>query len=880
MPDTTRNNDNRPVQRRRVGDGSNNMFVAVGDVNSNRLRTYGNATSTDDGDSSALKIFERFLAASPNWEASTLQGAFASITSIAEGEDRSDAQGEEIVTLLMDYGDHLIGEVPAFKPPHQNLKVGTKGNYFGKVKQMFLAKFSDLKIWEDHDSGTSTGWYSQLRSAVEKKGFRHIFQNSDDDGAPTHTCRALVVRSSEHKVIQENRIWLQMDGSDLESIVRKLLVSRDSHKYEHRAMLVMLYFAAGRGGEAKFINWGSVTWDYHFSCTQVWWTRMKTTVKQLLMFQCYRDGWLCDFYHAFGCYFSMGGLIRGEHMNTTSKNKVFPSLYQRSDKSIAGKITDMLKKYCDGNLKPLTSIRSLRVGAITELKVNTHLSETEAGYATGFATKDNSGIYVRPPPSLGMASANHLCSWPSPKRHDVMPPSLESLSSMSDISNEDLQINLERLLTRMFPSSVDDLKPSGRLAEFTKTCFASMLMNYNAMNESIGRNNAISNKLVKEFKSVFKAPSDNIAQQIVIRYGRIIKDKFEFVNHQHIVLANAGINHEHMTHLRSQSAMLGNTHSKIMDVMTDNQQLRLKVSSIESMLHRRTDHATQSQQVVDQQAQTTRPRETQTQARPRPSATVEQAEADNPFRNNAVGQLSSRSASQSTSGITNRSTGTKELASVLQFLISNKQFLKNGTEELVNEWWRINLPPFVNSTEAGCFRSAMKLVYLATGDDDKEYIRLMCVKAENNDDDDDNAEVQLITRLTVIVKNANKMMTDWDKIKGRKKTIQGLGKRARDYFQTMPGREIDPEINLLMQHNEVTAVGVATDGNAGDTGDHNGAPDSNNDGVVLFLGGDEREQQNEDGGRARTLLVEQPAAASPTSGIGRFFHMPGRRRNR
>ena len=127
IPDTRHNSD-RPVQRHRVGDGSNNMFVAVGDVNSNRLRTYGNATSTDDGDSSAVKVFERFLAASANWEASTLQEAYASITSIAEGEDRSDAQGEEIVTLLMDYGNHLMGEVSTFKPPHQNLKVRTKGN--------------------------------------------------------------------------------------------------------------------------------------------------------------------------------------------------------------------------------------------------------------------------------------------------------------------------------------------------------------------------------------------------------------------------------------------------------------------------------------------------------------------------------------------------------------------------------------------------------------------------------------------------------------------------------------------------------------------------------------------------------------------------------
>ena len=138
---------------------------------------------------------------------------------------------------------------------------------------------------------------------------------------------------------------------------------------------------------------------------------MKTLVKQLLMFQCYRDGWICDFYHSFGCFFATGGLIRRQNDDASRRNmkRIFPSLNSKTSKAVARMMTDLIKRYCDENLKPrLTSSRSLRVGAITELKVNPHVSETEAGYAGGFSSKDNSGIYLRPPPSMGVTTANAL----------------------------------------------------------------------------------------------------------------------------------------------------------------------------------------------------------------------------------------------------------------------------------------------------------------------------------------------------------------------------------------------------------------------------------------------------------------------------------------
>ena len=58
---------------------------------------------------------------------------------------------------------------------------------------------------------------------------------------------------------QAETIWLEMNGCDLEeNIVLNLLKSTDLNMFELRAMLVMLYYATGRGGELKFLHWGLV----------------------------------------------------------------------------------------------------------------------------------------------------------------------------------------------------------------------------------------------------------------------------------------------------------------------------------------------------------------------------------------------------------------------------------------------------------------------------------------------------------------------------------------------------------------------------------------------------------------------------------------------
>ena len=319
-----------------------------------RIREIGLSTSTATGNRQAVALFDHFIGLSEDRAGSEVDHIVAALQTMEDGT----AQGEEILSLFIDFAQFLSRTVLSLTGAHKPLKSTTKVNYFSSMKEIFKAKFSNLDIWKEHDSGAGSlgAWYSTLRSNIEKQGGRTFFE-AEDDSDPSRRCRALVVRTSDELLCQRDRIWIQKKRSDLENIARSILLSNDddSTKYEMRAMLVMLYYAAGRGGEVKFIHWGLVDWDEFFNCPQAWWTRLKTVSKQLLMFQCYRNGWLCDFYHCFGCYFATGGLLRQNTMQGPAKKRIFPSLFTKSNASVARMITDLIKKYCDDDLKIITS---------------------------------------------------------------------------------------------------------------------------------------------------------------------------------------------------------------------------------------------------------------------------------------------------------------------------------------------------------------------------------------------------------------------------------------------------------------------------------------------------------------------------------------------
>ena len=749
------------------------------------------AASTVDGYKSGVEMFHFFLQESQDGTCSTsksIDDECERIKNMPECDEKEDIQGDEVCDIILRFAAFLSEEVVS-PSTSKALKMSSKLKYFGVVKEVFRDRFKDLRIWKDHNDG---GWFSAMRAKMEKKAARAMLDNNEDEADPSQQCRALVIRCSAEKVRQGQRIWLQKDGVDLESIVTKLLLSNETAKakFEKRAMLVMTYFATARGGEVKFIKWGDVVWDYHFNCPQAMWTRMKTLVRQLLMFQCHKDGWKCDFYHAFGCYFATGGLL--PHSNTSDEERtikrVFPALGLKSNKSIATLLTNMIRKYCDESLRQVTTSRSLRVGATTELKVNPHVSFEESSYAGGFSSKDNSGFYLRPPPSMGMSSANALNGWPTPRRHDVCPPSLQCLSTKpnTQMDGNELKNKLDALITCTFPSALTEFHHStagkeGRLYELSKTCFASMLMYYNDVNGQLGRTNAISTKIVESFQRTFSLSSTIKAEAMIIDWGDWIKKDFTFNNARSICIANEGIDPDYMEHQRSQTQFMQSIFSKITDY-----QIRLenRLNDMEGIFAA-AGAATSSEHTPATNHVTTGVSLNNTTTAIAASTTcTTSTHPPKRARMTTASLLTSPSAAaMSKASLT---TGSYTIHQMLIDLIKSGALLKKRgkADEFVSLLWNVATPTAMAKKDGGCFVGIMKLLHITISDDEKEYLRACSVQ---NRCTIGGIDVEMSDEHGHLHQIESKMVAKIQSLDGkdvrRPHRAGGIGKRAREYFK-------------------------------------------------------------------------------------------------
>ena len=258
---------------------------------------------------------------------------------------------------------------------------------------------------------------------------RSELDNDDDDDDNTHAkgkTRSMPIQTAASLLRQEERFWMDKKGADLQSIVRSILLVGGKTAHKNHFKLVLSALGAARGGEIKYLFWDEWCWDYQFCVTEGSWYRKKTNVIQTLYFQCYRNGWLCDFYHALAGYIMVDyGLLRSSAQTKVQKQYIFPALHSVSDESVAKHVTKLIRDNGDSEFKVLNSSKSLRVGANTHLKLDPHVHADLVPYASGLRNKDNSGEYFRPCPASGVTTANSLCNW-YPKAK-VFPPSLDAL---------------------------------------------------------------------------------------------------------------------------------------------------------------------------------------------------------------------------------------------------------------------------------------------------------------------------------------------------------------------------------------------------------------------------------------------------------------------
>jgi hypothetical protein len=436
-----------------------------------------------------------------------------------EEADDEEVKGEIIQNSLIAFVDYMASN-PILQQNGTGKVLGDDGckQYLGQVKETIKDQTSQLPVWNKHEEL----WYSRLRESLGAGKKRDLITGNWEFKDPTS--RALPIRATESALRQCERMWKEVQGVDLESISFSIIATGESHCYRERSKLVVTALATARGGEVTFARYDLTWWDDIFLSLEMLWSRLKTAMQQSLYFQTDADGYLCDFYHCMGCYFSVeDGLFRPESMNPRISRAVFPDLKNVSSESVATQMTKLIRKHSDPALKERNQSRSIRVGSNTALAMHPDVTPEEQRNAGGFKSGYNTDLYTRMNPKLGMTAANALAGHKNARKM-VYPPSLGSLVGLVDGDG------LNLLESKLYLVSVAQFKPGGPLQPFLQTCTAKLIMEHPSMVRDFGRNNKMVKKLVESMVKAKLASNPAEASQKLDHWSTVIQKDYQTKN--------------------------------------------------------------------------------------------------------------------------------------------------------------------------------------------------------------------------------------------------------------------------------------------------------------------------------------------------------------
>ena len=149
-------------------------------------------------------------------------------------------------------------------------------------------------------------WWKSLKPRLEK-GIDDLLQRFDNDFSHGSTAtRPLYYKNSFGSVrTEDDRDLVTM--IDLEMILGKLfkeaiIKSTTDGPLQYRARLSILYNAAGRPGEIKFVDTANWKWHGRFELPDIVWQETKTMSIQAMPMFPDKEHFLLDFYHALGSF--------------------------------------------------------------------------------------------------------------------------------------------------------------------------------------------------------------------------------------------------------------------------------------------------------------------------------------------------------------------------------------------------------------------------------------------------------------------------------------------------------------------------------------------------------------------------------------------------
>ena len=397
---------------------------------------------------------------------------------------------EHLQKLMLDFGRYLAKNDLTYGKDGKCIVASTKGDYFTKVKLALKEKFPNHAAWTIESS-----WYDPLKNDIEKGANRANILSTecyDSKILPFYPEVSDKYVRMKHRaaILHGNEEY----ATDLKSLCC-LFIKQANEKVDlqggplqQRAWFVISMLAVGRGGEIKFQRYDEWYWDVFFEAPDATWTEIKTLTQHCMLFGPDKNSYLSDFYHAFGCFFSVeNGLLRGRELDPAIHKNVVPSLHSYVNAGVAARLTKILRDHVSPALKDRTSSRSIRRGATTFLYSHEGVTEAQLNARGGWASDSNSRAYKETTPVLTIPAQNALAGWDDTQTPKY-PPRLECLGSHALRA-------VEEFMDKLYMVDVPSFQVGGPLHPFLRACTAAMIMYHFDVANDYGPQNLVVEKV-------------------------------------------------------------------------------------------------------------------------------------------------------------------------------------------------------------------------------------------------------------------------------------------------------------------------------------------------------------------------------------------------
>ncbi|KAI2493971.1 hypothetical protein MHU86_20545 [Fragilaria crotonensis] len=435
----------------------------------------------------------------------------------------NDALGDNLKVVLVNFAEGLLGD-----PPTKGC-TGEGGEYTGSTLIKYFNAFKNClikKFPEKRGMLNDQAWVKEVEKNLPRLLSKKIHKGTQEDSVISKVIPLF------RKTSKRNSVYLHPCSDmmeplevDLVGICSGLMNSNIRGSQEKKLQYNITHSSVGRGGEIKFINYDKMYWEPFFQVTVAKWFQMKQVTSV-------PTSWCVDFEYAetciptsFACFWMVeNGLARSGNpyeIRRSSESRaasyVFQSLQNLND-GYTSQLSNKLKTFVPEELKSMITMKSLRIGASTELAANRGVQFDEkiarGGWSTGTSQDHYTWILLCNILSPMLA----LAGYPDPTITPVAP-------TLDAIGKDGLE-KIDDFICALYIVHVPHFFKKGKLRPMLEVATASVIMHFTHFLAKYGRTNTVVDKMIKSIVRVGLATYDDDAVVLLSAWSSKVKEDF------------------------------------------------------------------------------------------------------------------------------------------------------------------------------------------------------------------------------------------------------------------------------------------------------------------------------------------------------------------